>query len=84
MCYRINLKENTTKIFRVDKTGQVEGLSECESEKILCPVEKLSVEIPNINFGWNSACCLVLQKVVMAWMDNLRSIGRLSPKKFFP
>ena len=84
MCYRINLKENTTKIFRVDKTGQVEGLSEYESEKIMCPFERLSVEIPNNNLGCNSACCLVLQKVVMAWMDNLRSIGRLSPKKCFP
>ena len=31
---------NTKRIFRVDKTGQVEGLSEYESEKILCPVEK--------------------------------------------
>ena len=84
LCFQINLKENTTKIFRVDKTGQVEGSSEYESEKIMCPFERLSVEIPNINFGCNSACCLVLQKVVMAWMDNLRSIGRLSPKKCFP
>ena len=66
------------KIFRVDKTGQVAGVSEYESEKILCPVEKLSVEIPNINLGSNSACCLVLKKVVVAWMDNLKIIGRLS------
>ena len=45
------------------------------------PVEELSVEIPNINFGWKRACSLVLQKVVMAWMDNLKIIGMLSPKK---